>query len=631
MLAPVTGAERFITVGCGHGSQFCKAANVGCETPFKALQDLSGNIDAVALKKDRRLKSMLDDGWEWVIIQWQADEEWPELADIFQRALNASHQVASKSTELEAAVSMSDMAGATPTDKDWQDALATVASGNPPCFGYLKLLLELSRDYGGGHGAPALVKLDKLAKQHGENRRLGEEYISAVIGAKFLNTEVFPRIRDALLAANLTAPKVVDGIARMLGKTHIGMLTSKANFDMVKRAELELSRAVNIADAVVEKCSQEMSLAMEYQVNEVEGRFKIRVITHITNMGSKTFEAVTYEDLDIIIRKFMEEITALLLKNGVTDASYMKVCEPWLKIIGQSAETDSAAAKPTVQAPLTAEEVASKASVALKRGFAVGTNVVEGGQVQKSIFKITAIGDKVSMVEQNKFSDSPLTIHLPFQVFIKSWRKYEGDIATSVTGDWSARINMQSIDCMKATLLQAMASLHKDERLDHRDVILCLKPKGLRANKAFAKGELVFVPNVGFSSMSLSKNLASTGFDSGFSRKMNGESLTIKLMAPHQPQNENTEEWKDKDEVNPFWWIQPTSVDADANIVTKLVTHNGVKFNVFTNSVAVKKNDLLSILLRKSGLLSRWRALRWMSLRRNRAKQSECAYSHGFW
>ena len=99
--------------------------------------------------------------------------------------------------------------------------------------------------------------------------------------------------------------------------------------------------------------------------------------------------------------------------------------------------------------------------------------------------------------------------------------------------------------------------------------------------------------------MMVSKNLASAGFDSGFSRKINGESLTIKLTAPLQPSNENIEEWKDKDEGNPFWWIQPTFVDEVVNIVTKLVTHNGVKFNVFTNSVAVKKNDLLKYFVEK--------------------------------
>ena len=97
--------------------------------------------------------------------------------------------------------------------------------------------------------------------------------------------------------------------------------------------------------------------------------------------------------------------------------------------------------------------------------------------------------------------------------------------------------------------------------------------------------------------MSMSTN--STGFDIGFSRKIHGEAFTIKLATPPQPASDKLGEWKDKDDVNPFWWIQPTSEEGEANIVTKLVTHSGTKFNVFTNSVAVKKNDLLKYFVEK--------------------------------
>jgi hypothetical protein len=33
MLAPVTGEERFVSLGTGHTTAFCRAANAGCPTP----------------------------------------------------------------------------------------------------------------------------------------------------------------------------------------------------------------------------------------------------------------------------------------------------------------------------------------------------------------------------------------------------------------------------------------------------------------------------------------------------------------------------------------------------------------------------------------------------------------------
>ena len=45
MLAPVTGKERLRTLGTGHASAFCKAANAGCRTPISYLQDAAGRIN----------------------------------------------------------------------------------------------------------------------------------------------------------------------------------------------------------------------------------------------------------------------------------------------------------------------------------------------------------------------------------------------------------------------------------------------------------------------------------------------------------------------------------------------------------------------------------------------------------
>ena len=54
MLAPVNGEERYITVGCGHMTAFCKVAAVGGKTPQKDIADDEGRIDVNKLKKNKQ-------------------------------------------------------------------------------------------------------------------------------------------------------------------------------------------------------------------------------------------------------------------------------------------------------------------------------------------------------------------------------------------------------------------------------------------------------------------------------------------------------------------------------------------------------------------------------------------------
>ena len=70
MIPPLTGAEKFLTLGCGHTAAFCKQAAVGGHTPEGSLADEAGNISMDRLSKDPILMQMISKGWDWVIVQW---------------------------------------------------------------------------------------------------------------------------------------------------------------------------------------------------------------------------------------------------------------------------------------------------------------------------------------------------------------------------------------------------------------------------------------------------------------------------------------------------------------------------------------------------------------------------------
>ena len=171
MLANVNGMERALTLGTGHCAAFCKAANAGCKTPISHLSNNDGFIDLAALKRQKEFKKMLEVGWSFVYLPAQVEMAWPTAPDIIQKALNASNEVHASCSELEGAVTIAEHleSGAA-----LADAIAAANASNPIWSSYTDELATLAQYYGGGKHVPLLHKLDSFAKQHGENRRLGQ-------------------------------------------------------------------------------------------------------------------------------------------------------------------------------------------------------------------------------------------------------------------------------------------------------------------------------------------------------------------------------------------------------------------------------------------------------------------------
>ena len=141
MLAKVNGTERVLSVGTGHTTAFCRAANAGCTTPISFLKDALGAIDIAKLKRQPDYKVMLETGWVWIVLPPPVEVAWPSAPDVLQRALNSSHEVHSSATELEVAVTIAECME---SGDSAIDALNTALSGNPPCATYAQHLCTLA-------------------------------------------------------------------------------------------------------------------------------------------------------------------------------------------------------------------------------------------------------------------------------------------------------------------------------------------------------------------------------------------------------------------------------------------------------------------------------------------------------
>ena len=135
MLAPLTGSERFCSVGTGHTTQLFKAVRAHCSTSEPTLADpsMGGKMNADSLSQDPRFHQALSKGWLWTILPWQAEVTWPHLPDLAQRALNASDSVASLMSELEVCVSISEFSELMPEGSSFSDCVEAVKMNQPPC------------------------------------------------------------------------------------------------------------------------------------------------------------------------------------------------------------------------------------------------------------------------------------------------------------------------------------------------------------------------------------------------------------------------------------------------------------------------------------------------------------------
>ena len=88
LLAEINGRERYLSVGCGHTAAFVKLAKVGGRTSEPSLQDNVGKIDVGKHRRNPEFSAMLDEGWEWVVIDASVDVKFPNFANVPQKERN---------------------------------------------------------------------------------------------------------------------------------------------------------------------------------------------------------------------------------------------------------------------------------------------------------------------------------------------------------------------------------------------------------------------------------------------------------------------------------------------------------------------------------------------------------------
>ena len=277
LLAPRNGGEHHLSVGTGHWTAWIRAIKHGCRTPFKDMANSDGKLSADRFRqKDHRMKTCIDIGWVWRIFPWQCEVAWPQLPDLCQRALNSSHGVSSRSTELEVMSWVAESSGDSTSKSDYQELLKAVAMSGPSCAGYIDQVGHLATEIAGGSTSPILFFLDRFSKMYGENKTLGEEFVKSLAAMQVSKTDKLNYVKAACVACNLVADKVVDGIAKLLVRADIDRLKTSVKKALTIKIENALAQAWTIADGLVANGTMSQE-----QVDDVVGKLFVRSILFV--------------------------------------------------------------------------------------------------------------------------------------------------------------------------------------------------------------------------------------------------------------------------------------------------------------------------------------------------------------
>ena len=95
---------------------------------------------------------MINDGRTWTIIPSCVDEQYPQLANIAQQALNVSNHIVTEMRELEVAIISAKFVETGKEDR----AVSHIQNLGAPSAPYAETMLVFVKEYGGGAGAPHL-------------------------------------------------------------------------------------------------------------------------------------------------------------------------------------------------------------------------------------------------------------------------------------------------------------------------------------------------------------------------------------------------------------------------------------------------------------------------------------------
>ncbi len=576
LLAPLFGKEHAMSVGTGHWTAWCRAILANCKTPYKKMAGEGGRLLPDRFKrKDKRMKVVLEVGFTWRYFPWQTEVAWPRLPDLCQRALNSSHSVTSRSNELEVMSAIADLDADRADSQPFQSVLDTVALSAPPCVSYLNAVGELARQCGGGQGAPLVKFLDRLGKKFGASKMLGEEFVSAVVEYKTISTEGLVYLKVACCACNITAKKVVDGVARLLVKSDLDKMKSPKGKGAASEINNVIEKAWIIGEALLET-----GVITPDAFDMVLGKFMVRAILLWTDKQQHGAETTVYKDTQDIKLAFVKSMRCEADDENVD-------LKEWTTIV-----TDEEAPKQSKKRDLgmmAPHEVADPICILASNGFEVDVYVKEkgidaGDGSGDGFYQIKSIDKEfVHLSIYNMFEkNDDTTVKVKVLSMLDKWSIFNSNVPSILQVTPMSPMRFLSVDVLRQKAFEALMG-HEAEAGD-RMLKYTAHPYGLLAASAIAKGSLKLAPLTQLINLNPKHSEQSSPIDVD----------RFRVNASAMKRGKKEEDAKDdKCSFVPYWWVESTTNEKLVNMRRASMKRGNVTFEVLQNTKAISKHQRL--------------------------------------
>ena len=469
------------------------------------------------------------------------------------------------------------------TPPDYGMIKDAIMATQPVCAAYLDKIVAIAKLF--CDSGETATQLFGFANRWGDCRKLGQEYMSAVADASFYGGVPHVNVRKALLATNLVAPNVVDGIGRLVFKGDVFKIAK-----MVPEAKSLENDCVFINLVVGELVSMGV-LGAEAGI-DMNFLYMIRVIAFHVGKGKLSFDGRDFGSVLEIRERYIMEVSKI---DGVSQTLIKKIEDEW-------ATTQSASV--TVDAnPVAGMDVDDPVRIVFEHGgFKKGSLVVEKKGNPADIYEVVDIGLNIELKEFKLVpGTSLLTVRVTASRLVEEWRVRSGakpfSIAAIQNNEWSAS-KCFGMTVEACALFESLRLTETAFEAGYADKLtFCLNPRELRTNVKIKKGELKFAPFTDVSRLSL---FSPTKDHERMGISRTKGSIVMKVGPPEFPSTIDTKQWNaNKAALVPFWWVAPCATPAAANMTLEKHTANGATFFILMNVADIQQNSRLTVYISK--------------------------------
>ena len=447
--------------------------------------------------------------------------------------------------------------------------------------GYIDKIGKLATHCGGGSGVPLVRFMDRFGKMYGANKKLGEDFITAVVDLHLSDLEPCTWIRVAALLSNLASDKVSDGVAKLLLPSDIDKLKGKACKAKAVSLDGDLGKAYRIATDL--RTSGKIDLE---QQDELIGQFFTRSLLHLVQKGKVGPERVARKDQQEIIGMFVSEATAMT-------GDYTTIVDPdgkWKALTVIEGAPDAESSNATIV--MTDADLRNPERILANKGFTKDGVVFERAVGPAAgLYKIANFSSsEVTMGQLTAFEEPTFDVKVPLAQFIKDWGSYNGKVPyavpTSTSKCATAHASMK-MDEARCTVFKALKDFESNARAAPGATLQYgLQPNVVVAAGKIEKGKLVLAP---FSDLNKVRPDDSQG---AAQIKCGGHVLYVS--PPARATDQKKMDGKDVFYV-PYWWVRETDKEDQANVALVQQTTVHITFKAYKNTRVIQQFEKLLV------------------------------------